>query len=169
MNDSVTVDLHVNGVVCSVDVPVDEPLVLTLRDRLGLRSVRPTCGIGVCGTCTVQLDGAVVSSCLLLTRQVGDRQVRTSEGLVSAGGDLHSVQQAFVDAGAYQCGYCIPAMVVTVEACLRENPGASLEQVREYLAGNLCRCGTYVNIIDAVRSLVGAGQPVIPPSDSDEG
>jgi aerobic-type carbon monoxide dehydrogenase small subunit (CoxS/CutS family) len=147
-------NLEVNGGEVVVEVPPDEALVHTLRDRLGLRSVRPTCGLGICGTCTVQLDGAVVSSCLLLTVQVAGRSIRTSEGLVNDDGSLSRVQQAFVDNGAYQCAYCIPGMVVTVEACLAEKPDASMEEVREYLAGNLCRCGTYVSILEAVTELV---------------
>jgi aerobic-type carbon monoxide dehydrogenase small subunit (CoxS/CutS family) len=147
-------NLDVNGGEVVVEVPADEALVHTLRDRLGLRSVRPTCGLGICGTCTVQLDGAVVSSCLLLTVQVAGRSIRTSEGLVNDDGSLSRVQQAFVDNGAYQCAYCIPGMVVTVEACLAEKPDASMEEVREYLAGNLCRCGTYVSILEAVTELV---------------
>jgi aerobic-type carbon monoxide dehydrogenase small subunit (CoxS/CutS family) len=146
--------LDVNGGEVVVEVPADEALVHTLRDRLGLRSVRPTCGLGICGTCTVQLDGAVVSSCLLLTVQVAGRSIRTSEGLVNDDGSLSRVQQAFVDNGAYQCAYCVPGMVVTVEACLAEKPDASMGEVREYLAGNLCRCGTYVSILEAVTELV---------------
>jgi aerobic-type carbon monoxide dehydrogenase small subunit (CoxS/CutS family) len=146
--------LEVNGGEVVVEVPADEALVDTLRDRLGLRSVRPTCGLGICGTCTVQLDGAVASSCLLLTVQVEGRSIRTSEGLTNDDGGLSRVQQAFVDNGAYQCAYCIPGMVVTVEACLAESPDASMEEVREYLAGNLCRCGTYVSILEAVTELV---------------
>ena len=146
--------LEVNGDEIVVEVPADEALVNTLRDRLGLRSVRPTCGLGICGTCTVQLDGAVASSCLLLTVQVEGRSIRTSEGLTNDDGGLSRVQQAFVDNGAYQCAYCIPGMVVTVEACLAESPDPSLEEVREYLAGNLCRCGTYVSILEAVTELV---------------
>lgn len=148
------VTLTVNGVARVVEVPDDEALVHTLRDRLGLSSVRPTCGLGICGTCTVQLDRTVVSSCLLLTRQVGEREVTTSEGLRSGDGALSRVQQAFVDNGAYQCAYCIPGMVVTVDACLNQNPTASVQEVREYLSGNLCRCGTYVSILEAVVELV---------------
>jgi len=147
--------LDVNGASLDVSIPDDETLVYTLRDRLGLRSVRPTCGIGICGTCTVQVGGAVVSSCLLLTRQVAGRSIVTSEGLIGDDGDLSRIQQAFVDHGAYQCSYCIPGMVMTVDACLSENPDAGLAEVREYLAGNLCRCGTYVSILEAVADLVG--------------
>lgn len=146
--------IRVNGDDVAVEVPADETLVHTLRDRFGLSSVRPTCGLGICGTCTVQLDGAVVSSCLLLTVQVAGRSIVTSEGLVSDDGSLSRVQRAFVDNGAYQCAYCIPGMVVTVEACLAASPDASVEEIREYLAGNLCRCGTYVSILEAVTELV---------------
>jgi aerobic-type carbon monoxide dehydrogenase small subunit (CoxS/CutS family) len=156
VSEPLTLDL--NGDSVEVEVPADETLVHTLRDRLGLRSVRPTCGLGICGTCTVLLDGAVASSCLLLTVQVEGRSIRTSEGLTNDDGSLSRVQRAFVDNGAYQCAYCIPGMVVTVEACLTERPDASMEEVREYLAGNLCRCGTYVSILEAVTELV-RGEP----------
>jgi aerobic-type carbon monoxide dehydrogenase small subunit (CoxS/CutS family) len=154
MSSNSPLTFNVNGDDVDVEVPADEALVHTLRERLGLRSVRPTCGLGICGTCTVQLDGAVVSSCLLLTVQVAGRSVKTSEGLVNDDGSLSRVQQAFVDNGAYQCAYCIPGMVVTVEACLAETPDASMQEVRDYLAGNLCRCGTYVSILEAVTELV---------------
>jgi aerobic-type carbon monoxide dehydrogenase small subunit (CoxS/CutS family) len=149
------ISLVVNGASLDLSIPDDETLVHTLRDRLGLRSVRPTCGIGICGTCTVQVERAVVSSCLLLTRQVAGRAIVTSEGLIGDDGELSRIQQAFVDHGAYQCSYCIPGMVMTVDACLSENPDAGLGEVREYLAGNLCRCGTYVSILEAVSELVG--------------
>jgi aerobic-type carbon monoxide dehydrogenase small subunit (CoxS/CutS family) len=154
MSSNSLLTFNVNGDDVAIEVPADEALVHTLRERLGLRSVRPTCGLGICGTCTVQLDGAVVSSCLLLTVQVAGRTVKTSEGLVNDDGSLSRVQQAFVDNGAYQCAYCIPGMVVTVEACLAETPDASMQEVRDYLAGNLCRCGTYVSILEAVTELV---------------
>ncbi len=149
--------LEVNGEEAAVEVPADEVLVYTLRERLGLRSVRPTCGLGICGTCTVQIDGAVASSCLLLTVQVAGRSIRTSEGMINDDGSLSRVQQAFVDNGAYQCAYCIPGMVVTVDACLNERPNASVDEVRECLAGNLCRCGSYVSILEAVTELVTGG------------
>ena len=149
--------LHVNNDVFSVDVPNDELLVHTLRDRLGLRSVRPTCGFGICGTCTVLLDGQVASSCLMLTVQVGERPLLTSEGLTDPDGRLSPVQQAFVDRGAYQCSYCIPGIVLTVEWRLAEHPGSSVEELRDYLTGNLCRCGTYVSIVEALTQIVKGG------------
>lgn len=152
------VALVVNGEEHEAPIVDGETLVHTLRERLGLRSVRPTCGIGICGTCTVQVDREVVSSCLLLTDQVVGRSITTSEGLADATGSLSTVQQAFIDHRAYQCSYCIPGMVLTVDACLHENPAASLKEVRRYLAGSLCRCGTYNSILEAVAELVGEGR-----------
>lgn len=133
-----------------------ETLLATLRETFGLTSVRGTCGIGICGTCTVMVDGQVVSSCLMLTRQVAGRAVTTAEGLVDQG-RLDEVQEAFVDCGAYQCSFCIPAMTLAVRACLNEQPEATVDDVREYLSGNLCRCGTYPQILDAAARLVRQG------------
>lgn len=149
------ITLNVNGTETPVEVRGDETLLETLRDTLGIRSVRGACGIGICGTCTVQLDGKVVSSCLLLSRQARGRAVTTSEGLVGEAGDVHRVQEAFVDAGAYQCSFCIPAMVLTVHSYLDDGNGArSIEELREYLGGNLCRCGSYPEILDAAANLL---------------
>ena len=144
---------HLNRRQRRLRVADDETLLTTLRDTFGLTSVRGTCGIGICGTCTVMVDGKVVSSCLMLTRQVRSRAVTTAEGLVD-NGQLDEVQEAFVDAGAYQCSFCIPAMTLAVRACLDEHPDATVDTVREYLAGNLCRCGTYPQILDAAARLV---------------
>jgi len=146
--------LSVNGVHRDIEVPDDEALVTSLR-KLGFTSVRAACGIGMCGTCTVQVDGMVASSCLLLTRQVSGCELVTSEGLVEDGA-LSEVQQAFLDHRAYQCSFCIPGMVLTVDACLRSHPSATVSDVREYLSGNLCRCGTYPSILEAVHALVAA-------------
>ena len=150
--DEVVFDL--NGRQRRLRVDGDEPLLATLRETFGLTSVRGTCGIGICGTCTVLVDGKVVSSCLMLTRQAAGAAVTTAEGLVD-GDRLDEVQEAFVACGAYQCSFCIPAMTLSVRACLDEQPGATVDDVREYLAGNLCRCGTYPQILDAAARLVG--------------
>lgn len=149
---------HLNGRQRRLEVAGDETLLQTLRETFALASVRGTCGIGICGTCTVLLDGKVVSSCLLLTRQVDGRSLTTSEGLVRADG-LDAVQEAFVRAGAYQCAFCIPGMTLAVRACLDEHPDADIETVRHYLSGNLCRCGTYPQILAAAEELIrdGAG------------
>ncbi|MPZ89791.1 MAG: 2Fe-2S iron-sulfur cluster binding domain-containing protein, partial [Nitriliruptorales bacterium] len=145
----VAVDLHVNGTVETVRVHLEETLLEALRERFDLFSVRGACGIGVCGACTVLLDGRVASSCILLTVAVAGRKVSTSEGLVD-GGELSRVQQSFVDHQAFQCSYCIPGMVLAVHGCLDQNPDADEEEVREHLGGNLCRCGTYPQILEAV-------------------
>lgn len=161
-----TTRFELNGSPVTVTVRNDEPLLETLREACGLTSVRGSCGIGMCGTCTVLLDGRVVSACILLTRQVAGRSVVTSEGLVSDAGELDAVQSAFVRAGAYQCSFCIPAMALTVRAYLDEQPDPDVEGAREYLGGNLCRCGTYPEILDAVTELVaGTATPDTTPTE----
>jgi aerobic carbon-monoxide dehydrogenase small subunit len=152
VNDHPTVRLELNGSSTSVDVDPGEVLIETLRDRLDCTSVRGSCGIGVCGTCTVQVDGRAMSACLLLTQQVEGRAIRTSEGLCQ---DVHvdDVQQAFVDRHAYQCSFCIPGMVMALRALKDEHPDATREDAREALGGNLCRCGTYPWVLDAVADL----------------
>lgn len=151
----IEVPLSVNGEVHRVSVNGGETLLHTLRERLGQTSPRGTCGIGVCGTCTVLVEGKVASSCIMLTVQAGEREITTSEGLADPDGRLSSVQEAFVRRGAYQCSFCIPAMVLTVHAAMRDRElSQDVGRVREYLAGNLCRCGTYPEILDAVSDLV---------------
>jgi aerobic-type carbon monoxide dehydrogenase small subunit (CoxS/CutS family) len=142
--------IRINGQSHELDVPDHELLLDTLRERFALFSVREGCGVGACGACTVLLDGQPASSCLLFTARLAGREVLTSEGLGSEH-DPSPVQQAFLDAAGFQCGYCTPGMVLTVHALLMENPDPTDEQVREYLAGNLCRCGAYPNIFKAVR------------------
>lgn len=150
------VNFDCNGSPAAVDAPIGQPLLTTLRDDLGIRSARGTCGVGVCGTCTVLVDGRAASACLLMTQQVDGRRVETSEGLVGADGDLDEVQDAFLGANAFQCSFCIPAMVLTVKAHLDEHPDATAEDVRHALGGNLCRCGSYPEILAAVDELVAA-------------
>ena len=149
------ITVEINGTVHKLDVPPAETLVETLRDRLGLHSVRTTCGIGVCGTCTVLLDGKPVSSCLMLTAMAAGRSLVTAEGL-AATEDGVSVQEAFVEHQAFQCSFCIPAMTLSVRALLDEQPDADEEAVREHLSGNLCRCGTYPQILQAAGVLLDA-------------
>jgi aerobic-type carbon monoxide dehydrogenase small subunit (CoxS/CutS family) len=151
-----SVELEVNGQRRVVSVRGDETLLETLRDRCGTSSVRYSCGIGVCGTCTVLLDGAAVSSCLLLTSMVRGRQVVTGEGLrrPDGGAEPPAVQRAFVEAGAFQCSYCIPAMALTVHAALQRDPDATMDELVDELGGNLCRCGSYPQIRQALEALV---------------
>ena len=139
------VSLTLNGTSAELDTQADEPLLEALR-RHGLRSVRLTCGIGVCGACTVLLDGRPVSSCLLLAPMAAGRDVLTAEGLPAD----DRVALAFREAAAYQCGYCTPGMVLTARALLADAPHPSRDEIRRALSGNLCRCGSYLKILDAV-------------------
>jgi aerobic-type carbon monoxide dehydrogenase small subunit (CoxS/CutS family) len=145
-----TLTLRVNGQEHRVKARSHHTLLDTLRDRLKLFSVRNGCGVGQCGSCTVLADGKPVSSCLLLASLAEDEDIVTVEGLETADGELHPIQQAYVDHTAFQCSYCTPGFILTTKALLEENPHPSEEEVRSYLAGNLCRCGSYVKILDAV-------------------
>ncbi|MCS7293808.1 MAG: (2Fe-2S)-binding protein, partial [Dehalococcoidia bacterium] len=149
MNENVR--LVVNGEPRDIRVPCDETLLETLRDRLGLPSVRETCNIGICGVCTVLVDGRPMSSCLLLTTLLEGRSVTTLEGIMTPDGRLHPVQEAFVAQQAFQCSYCTPGMILSVLALLSENPNPTKQQAATYLAGNLCRCGSYLKILAAVE------------------
>jgi len=143
----VRLTLDVNGTRREIEARTDEMLMDVLRRELGLLSVRETCGIGVCGACTVLVDGAPISGCLMLAAAAEGREVVTVEGL---GGD-DPVQRAFVEAHAFQCGYCTPGMILAAKGLLAEIQSPSEAEIRESLSGNLCRCGCYVKIADAVR------------------
>ena len=151
------VELTVNGEVRRADdVWAGESLLSLLRDRLGLPGTKNACEQGECGSCSVYLDGEVVCACLVAAGQAAGREVRTVEGLARAAGAadagaLHPVQQAFLDAGAVQCGFCTPGLLVTVHDLLGRSPRPDDAAVREALAGNLCRCTGYEKILDAVR------------------
>ena len=145
------VSLTVNGEQrVADDVWAGESLLYVLRERLGLPGSKNACEQGECGSCTVYLDGEPVCSCLVAAGQAHGRQVVTVEGLASDG-QLHPVQQAFVDAGAVQCGFCTPGLVVAAHDLLGRVPAPSDLEIREALAGNLCRCTGYEKILDAVR------------------
>jgi aerobic-type carbon monoxide dehydrogenase small subunit (CoxS/CutS family) len=137
----------VNGREVEVEARSDEMLLSVLRRELDLTSVRETCGVGVCGACTALLDGEPISTCILLAPLAEGREITTVEGL---GGD-HPVQEAFVEAEAFQCGYCTPGMILTAKGLLEEDPDPSDEKIRTYMGGNLCRCGCYAKIEDAVH------------------
>jgi carbon-monoxide dehydrogenase small subunit len=126
-------------------------LLEVLRDDLGLVGTKEGCGIGMCGACTVLVDGKPVSGCLTLATQVADKEIVTVEGLAKDG-KLHPIQQVFIDERAFQCAYCTPGFILSTMALLEENPDPSDDEIREYLAGNLCRCGSYQNIIKAVSA-----------------
>ena len=144
------VRIRVNGEWKETDAWAGSSLLYVLREQLGLPGSKNACEQGECGSCSVWLDGALVCSCLVLAAQAHEREVRTVEGLAE-GDVLSPVQEAFVDAGAVQCGFCTPGLVVAVTHLLEQDPAPSDEQVREALSGNLCRCTGYQKILDAVR------------------
>ncbi|WUH90089.1 (2Fe-2S)-binding protein [Streptomyces sp. NBC_00433] len=133
------------------DVWEGESLLYVLRERLGLPGSKNACEQGECGSCTVRLDGVPVCSCLVAAGQAQDRRVDTVEGLAGEDGELAPIQQAFVDAGAVQCGFCTPGLLVAADELLEHNPSPSDGDIREALSGNLCRCTGYEKILDAVR------------------
>ncbi len=145
--------LNVNGAGRAVRARPQHTLVDVLRNELGLSSVREGCGVGMCGACTVLLDGEPVSGCLVLAAAAEGREIRTLESLAPDGVRLAPVQQAFAEHTAFQCSFCTPGFLLTAQRLLEERPAATDEEIAEYLAGNLCRCGSYVKILDAVRSL----------------
>ena len=143
------ITVRVNGVEAHADCWEGESLLYALREQLGFPGSKNACEQGECGSCSVLLDGVLVCSCLVLAAQADGHDVTTVEGLAEDD-ELHPVQQAFVDAGAVQCGFCIPGMVMSAQALLAENPHPTPADVREGLAGNLCRCAGYQRIVDAV-------------------
>jgi aerobic-type carbon monoxide dehydrogenase small subunit (CoxS/CutS family) len=150
--------IHVNNSAYTVDVPANSTLLQVLRDELGLMGVREACGIGMCGSCTVLVNGVAISSCLTLIPQAAGKHILTVEGLAK-NNQLHRVQQAFIDHHAFQCSFCTPGFILMTIALLSKTPGPSEAEIHEHLAGNLCRCGSYPEILTAVRSLVRAEQP----------
>ena len=144
-----TITLTVNGALRTIDVQTCHSLLETLRGRLNLTGTKECCAEGECGSCTVLLNGRAVNSCLVLAVECDGESVTTIEGMV-VDGQLDPVQQAFVETGAVQCGFCIPGMIVAARYLLSTTPSPSEDEIKEGLAGNLCRCGGYSRIIDAV-------------------
>ena len=150
------VDLRVNGSRRQLDVKTEETLLEVLHDRMGMSDVRYGCGEGVCGTCTVLLDGDPVSACLLLAVQVADREITTLRGLDGTAPDgLHPLQRTMLQLGGSQCGFCTPGVILTAVSLGRRNPMATRDEIRHELVGNLCRCTGYTKIIDAIETYLG--------------
>ncbi|MBL8707411.1 MAG: (2Fe-2S)-binding protein [Rhodospirillales bacterium] len=147
----------VNGETVSVVVDTRDTLLDLLRDRLGLTGTKEGCGNGNCGACTVLLDGAPVNACIVLALEVAGCDVKTIEA-VAAGGRLDRVQEALIEAGGTQCGFCTPGVVLSAKALLERNPHPSAHEIRAALAGNLCRCTGYDKIVEAVQA-AAAGRP----------
>ena len=148
------IHLQVNGEPYDLLVEPRHTLLKVLRDELGLTGTKKGCDTGDCGACTVLLDGKPINSCLALAMEADGKEITTIEGL-ARGNDLHPLQEAFIEAGAIQCGYCTPAMILTAKALLEENPSPSEEEIKRAIAGNLCRCTGYVKIVKAIQSAAG--------------
>jgi carbon-monoxide dehydrogenase small subunit len=146
------IDLRVNGTYMSVDVAADSRLLDVLRNTLGLTGTKEGCGVGECGACSVLMDNRLVNSCLVLAAQAQGREIVTIEGIHGVDGGLNDLQQAFIEYGAVQCGFCSPGMVLAGEALLAINPNPTRVEIREYIAGNLCRCTGYQQIVDAIEA-----------------
>jgi carbon-monoxide dehydrogenase small subunit len=151
--------LEVNGVARRAEVPPMKRLLDLLREELGLTGTKEGCGEGECGACAVLLDGELVNSCLVPACQTDGRAVTTVEGLSAPGGRLHAVQQAFWERGGAQCGICTPGMLVAAAALVERSPRPTDAEIREWLAGNLCRCTGYVKIVEAVAAAARARRP----------
>jgi carbon-monoxide dehydrogenase small subunit len=150
----VRITVKINGEVQQADCWEGESLLFALREKLGFPGAKNACEQGECGSCSVLLDGTLVCACLVLAAQADGHDVTTVEGLAN-GDTLHAVQQAFVDAGAVQCGFCTPGLVVATADLLNRTPQPSDDEIREALSGNLCRCTGYAKIFDAVRLAAG--------------
>lgn len=150
MTESVTVDLRINGEVHSLQVETKRTLLEVLRQDLLLTGTKRGCNQGVCGACSILVDGNSIRSCLSLAVAMQGRDIVTIEGL-SHGAQLDPVQQAFLDAGAIQCGFCMPGMIISAKALLDRNPRPSRDEIRHALGNNICRCSGYVKVIDAVH------------------
>ena len=151
MENPIAVKLEINGRGHELALEPRVTLLDALREHLGLTGTKKGCDQGQCGACTVHVDGARVLSCLTLAVQVEGRAVTTIEGLSEPGGELHPVQRAFLAEDAFQCGYCTPGQIMSAVACIREGHAGSDGEIREYMSGNLCRCGAYPHIVAAVR------------------
>ncbi|MDJ1638260.1 (2Fe-2S)-binding protein [Rhizobium rhizogenes] len=152
------VHLDINGREHELSLDPRVTLLDALREHLCLTGTKKGCDQGQCGACTVHVDGERVLSCLTLAAQAEGRKVTTIEGLAAENGDLHPVQAAFLEHDAFQCGYCTPGQIMSAVACIREGHTGSDNEIREYMAGNLCRCGAYPHIVAAVREAAEAAR-----------
>jgi carbon-monoxide dehydrogenase small subunit len=147
------IKIKVNGVMHEIDVQPWDTLLDVIRDKLGLTGTKEGCGLGECGACTVIMNGKTVNSCLVLAVEADGKQIITIEGLAE-GDKLHPVQQAFIDLGGLQCGFCTPGMIISAKAMLDENQNPTEEEIRRGISGNFCRCTGYTKIIQSIQAAV---------------
>ena len=150
-----TVTFELNGESVQVEIEPHLTLLQLLRDKLELTGTKEGCGMGECGACTVLLDGKTVNACIFPAMEVDGKSVTTIEGLTDAQGNLHPIQKAFIEYGAIQCGFCTPGMVLSAKALLDENPEPTETEIRTGIAGNLCRCTGYLQIVQAIKAASG--------------
>ena len=148
---ALNVTLRINGEGHRLEVAARTTLLDALRDRLYLNGTKKGCGIGQCGACTVLMDGQRVNACLVLAVMAEGREITTIEGLGGPDGALHPLQQAFIDHDGFQCGYCTPGQIMSGIACIEEGHATSKDEIRQFMSGNICRCGAYVNIVEAIE------------------
>jgi carbon-monoxide dehydrogenase small subunit len=147
------IQIRINEKDCTLNIDENMRLLDLLRDELGLLGAKEGCGEGECGACTIIMNGKAVNSCLVMAFQADGANILTIEGL-EKNGEIHPIQQAFIDAGAVQCGYCTPGMIMSTKALLDRNPNPTREEIREGISGNLCRCTGYNKIVDAVEKAI---------------
>ena len=151
------ISFHLNGEAVTADVPEHITLLEMLRNKFELLGAKEGCGQGECGSCTVIVDQDAVNSCLMLAVYVNGKSVETIEGLAGPQGKLDPLQEAFIKCGAVQCGFCTPGMIMSAKALLRENPTPERDQIKQGMAGNMCRCTGYIKIIEAIESVSKGG------------
>ena len=151
MSENIQLHLEVNGQPIELSVDPRVTLLDALREHLTLTGTKKGCDQGQCGACTVHINGKRVLSCLTLAVQANAQQVTTIEGLARPDGTLHPVQARFLEHDAFQCGYCTPGQIMSAAACIAEGHAGSADEIREYMSGNLCRCGAYPNMVDAMQ------------------
>jgi xanthine dehydrogenase YagT iron-sulfur-binding subunit len=158
MTQTIPLTLDINGTPHALAVEPRVTLLDALREQLHLTGTKKGCDQGQCGACTVLVDGRRVLSCLTLAVQAEGCEITTIEGIAGENGELHPVQAAFLEHDAFQCGYCTPGQILSAVACIREGHAGSDAEIREYMSGNLCRCGAYNTIVDAVRQAAEAAR-----------
>lgn len=157
--EKIQLDIEVNGVLHQLEVEPRVTLLDFLREQLGLTGTKKGCDHGQCGACTVHVDGKRINSCLSLAVMNHGKKVTTIEGLAK-GDQLHPMQKAFIMHDGFQCGYCTPGQIMSAIACIREGHANSEEEIREFMSGNICRCGAYPNIVDAIMDVKKGGQAI---------
>jgi xanthine dehydrogenase YagT iron-sulfur-binding subunit len=153
--ETIAVEMEINGSDRWLELDPRATLLDTLRERIGLLGTKKGCDHGQCGACTVHVDGRRVVSCLTLAVQMQGKKITTIEGVAAADGGLHPMQQAFLDHDGLQCGYCTPGQIMAAIACVKEGHTGSADEIREYMSGNLCRCGAYAGILAAIQDVTG--------------